>query len=174
MASEERTLVWILRSPLKRYVSVFEKSIYDVFFPNREVTMNGLVIFIWLLGVGCGYWLARVQLRGRFELAAEAIQDARSRPMEPTPVPQPSEPKTGRQRPDGDPLQPYCENVPLIRPSRRVLKRFPNSRVSHFKASQIIGGYDAHGFPRSPQFPGGLEEWNRVHGFVTATTDDEE
>ena len=128
--------------------------------------MNGLVIFIWLLGCGCGYWLARIQLRGRFELAADALQ-------EPTPVPQLSEAKILPPAPRQDALRTYCESVPLIHPSRRVLRRFPDSRPSHFTASQIIGGYDDHGFPRSPQFPGGLEEWNRVHGFnVPADNDD--
>jgi hypothetical protein len=117
------------------------------------------VLFIFVVGIVLGYWLCRMQLRGKF-LIAEEMQ-----PLPPSWSPPPPE---FAPPPSGPPtIIVECNHTP-IKPHRRVLKKFPDNGVEYFSAKQVIGGYDKRGFCiKEPEYPGGIKAWNIDHGWVT-------
>lgn len=122
-----------------------------------------IVLITLTLGIFIGYWLCRMQLRGKFLLLDEKM------PL-PDPWCHPSEAPLSQQwnlpTHNAPPLTEHHGLIP-IEPSRRVLKHFPNAPLEHFSAKQVIGGQDSHGFSRTPQYPNGLEGWYQDHGFRT-------
>jgi hypothetical protein len=114
--------------------------------------MNGLVLFIFLVGAAVGYAFARIQLRGRFLLALEG--------RETPPLPGPWCP------PDEAPLSHAWNPPPQPSASLRDhpgLIRTPLAPQG-FTAKHIVGRYDPHGFERDPLYPGGLNGWLRDNG----------
>jgi len=105
------------------------------------------------VGIAVGYWLCRMQLRGKFLLAEEG------QPFwgEVAPTTQIQTPPT---------IIVECNHTP-IKPHRRVLRKFPDAQTEYFSAKQVIGGYDDRGFRiGAPEYPGGIKAWNRDHGWV--------
>ena len=122
------------------------------------------VIFIWLVGIAVGYWLCRMQLRGKFELAQDVL-DGR---LSIQPVESPSCP------PEPPPLSQQWNLPTHNRPSlteHSGLIRTPGC-PDGFSAKQILSTHtDEHGFPKTPQYPGGLEGWYEHHGFPISTSE---
>ena len=109
------------------------------------------------VGIAVGYWLCRMQLRGKF-LLAEEMQPLPPSWLPPTDYipPPPVEPT----------IIVECNHTP-IKPHRRVLRKFPDAQTEYFSAKQVIGGYDDRGFRIDvPEYPGGIKAWNRDHGWV--------
>jgi len=99
--------------------------------------MNPLVLFIFLVGCVVGYLVARVQLRGRFLLTLEGLEEE--------PLPGPWCP------PEAAPLQPH----------RRTLMRTPRC-PDGYSAKQVLG-YSNFGTPHRSQYPGGFDQWRMDH-----------
>lgn len=129
-----------------------------------------IVLFTLALGIALGYWIARMQLRGKFILAEEAMEEATWRAIEQDgEMPHPSPPTLPLPLSEQWGL-PHCRppvqshvnplDLPLIREDGRP----------QWSAKQVIG-YNVWGFEHPPQYPGGLPVWDAV---VNGITPDEE
>lgn len=102
--------------------------------------MNGLVLFIFIVGAASGYALCRIQLRGRFVLAQEAIDDAEA------------DMRAARWR-VAHPLPTY-DRDPDPQPQLIRTPRCPGG----YGAAQILG-YNDFGIRHPSLYPGGKEKY---------------
>ena len=106
--------------------------------------MNPLVIFIMLVGAFLGYGFARIQLRGRFILAQEAIETAE---METTAV-------RYRDLRRANELDEWKRHVIHEFRLTQITERCPDG----YGAEQILG-YNDFGTIHPSLYPGGKEAW---------------
>ena len=113
--------------------------------------MNTITLFLFdvalLLG---GYGFARLQLRGRFILAQEAIDDAEA------------EVATVRHRE-------LCRTHALEQWKESIVQEFAltmttDSCPEGISAKQVLGYRDLGALPHPPQYAGGLRAWDANHG----------
>jgi hypothetical protein len=105
-----------------------------------------IVLITLTLGIVIGYWLCRMQLRGKFLLADEQM-----------PLPGPW------CTPDEAPLSqqwklPPHQSPPTEPPTLIHTPRCPEG----YSAKQVLG-YKHFGTLNSPQYPGGFEQWRKDH-----------
>lgn len=109
-----------------------------------------IVLFTFALGIFIGYWLCRMQLRGKFLLADEQM------PLPPpwrAPEPLPTlTPPTDAPAPA---LTVKSENTP-----------------HGYSAKQVLG-YNDWGRIHHPQYPGGIQQWDVDVNGITRTEEDE-
>lgn len=108
------------------------------------MTVNPLVIIILTFGAVLGYGFARLQLKGRFIMAQEAIEDAET------------EIAASRYREE-------CRVDQLQRWKEEVVREFGLSMSTAgcpegISASQILG-YNDFGVIHPSQYPGGKSAW---------------
>ena len=106
------------------------------------------VLFIFVVGIVLGYWLCRMQLRGKFLLAEEM------KPLPPPWRPPPLEfaPPTQTQE---LPLS-VAWNLPHHSPPPELVS---DNTPHGFSAKQVLG-YNVFGYRHEPQYPGGIREWD--------------
>lgn len=134
-----------------------------------------IVLFAVFLGTFLGYWLARTQLKGKWILVEEAMEEATWRAIEieqerqaatpPTPPPVPLSEQWGLPNYRNAHPEPQfnAHDLPLIREDGRP----------QWSAKQIIG-YNLWGYEHSPQYPGGLPVWDAVVNGITPNNEESE
>ena len=108
--------------------------------------MSPLVLFILTLGWLLGYGLARIQLRGRFILAQEAIHNA-------------NQERTHYEWKQQTADQMLADAAAELERTLIKTRRCPDG----YSAKQIIG-HNYFGTVHPPQFEGGLKAWDATHG----------
>ena len=104
------------------------------------------VIFIFMVGIAVGYWLCRMQLRGKFLLAEEEMDRAVSARL--------NAEWMATHPPWPPPTQPQPTHTQELPPGL-VSDNTPHG----FSAKQVIG-YDDFGYKHESQYPGGIRSWD--------------
>lgn len=111
-----------------------------------------IVLITLIVGVVVGYWLCRMQLRGKFILAKEEMDHAVSARL------------NAEWMATHPPTQTQTQEQPLsVLWDLPISKNTPNG----FSAKQVLG-YNVFGYRREPQYPGGIREWDaNVNGIYS-------
>lgn len=134
--------------------------------------MNTLVSFLFdvLLLLG-GYGFARLQLRGRFGLAKDAIEDAETEIAA----------ARYRELKRDKEIKEWKDRVVLDMRQWKagLLQEFSLSMSTPrcpdgYSAKQVLGYKSVGALPYSPQYPGGFRAWDAAHGIPVREGEEKE